>query len=113
LTIEFHHGIFRRMSHGEIIDRLGGHNEVATFLCCRPNRVIKWKIRGIPPSLFALIVRLAEQKGLSLTEAELIATSPAKRLAARDLTHAMEMAHSVDPSCPPPAASQRSSQEAA
>jgi hypothetical protein len=72
------------MSHREIIDRLGGHDAVAEFLGCRRNRVVKWKRRGIPPSLFSQLIRLARAKRVELTEKELVVESPAKRLVGRD-----------------------------
>jgi hypothetical protein len=74
------------MSHREIIDRLGGHEVVATFLGCRLNRVVKWKTRGIPPAVFGPLVRFAKGKNIPLTEDELIDQSPAKRLVVRGLS---------------------------
>jgi hypothetical protein len=68
----------RRLSHREIIEKLGDMTAVATALKLpKRNTVAHWKRedRGIPPVYWPALVRLAQERGLPVTIADLEAGS--------------------------------------
>lgn len=59
------------MRHADVIDRLGGPAEVARAFGFRPNRVVHWKQRGIPPAFWHRLATLSEEEGCAFTAHDL------------------------------------------
>jgi hypothetical protein len=65
-----------RMTHDDIIRRIGSDAEVGEMLGRHHTRVFRWRSEGIPPYLFAEIIRIAKLKRRRVTMTELIESSP-------------------------------------
>ena len=65
-----------RMTHDEIIRRIGSDAEVGLLLGRHHTRVFRWRSEGIPPYLFNEIIRIAKLKRRRVTMRELIEASP-------------------------------------
>lgn len=62
------------MNTGQIIEKLGGDDAIATHLGCKPVTIRSWKSRGwIPPHAFASLVAMARKRrvpGINLNTLE-------------------------------------------
>ena len=52
------------MDHSKLIDALGGTQEVAQALGCHPGHVSRYRIQGIYPPRFPVIVEMARKRGV-------------------------------------------------
>ena len=58
------------MDHRELIEALGGYQEVAAKLGRHPTTVCRWQTAGIPPDMWPAVSRLAKRKRVARVSVE-------------------------------------------
>lgn len=67
-----------QVSAAEIIERFGGVKALAELLQMSPSGINNWPERGIPRLRGLELLRLARERGVRLTEDELLSTTSRK-----------------------------------
>lgn len=72
------------MTLDQIIDALGGTDEVAAECDCGPPALSNWKARGIPKARWVDLVTMAKRKGVKLSLDDVAAAHQEIQKAQRD-----------------------------
>ena len=67
------------MRHDRIIDLLGGNRPLGRLVGRSDSAVSRWRVRGIPPNYWPLIVRLAIKLGKDQITYDALAVGPPAR----------------------------------
>ena len=68
------------MTHGQIIDQLGGYRALATRLGRHPSSAFRWRALGIPPKLWLEVVEVANVMGVFLSVEGVARSAPTKHV---------------------------------